>query len=121
MYEISFYKDNRGRSEVFDYIKELKSKDTKENKQKVKKIDLYIDLLKEYGLALREPYIKKIDNEIWELRPLKNRILFASLCNNKFLLLSVFLKQSRKTPRNEIEKARKYLEDYKKWGEEDEQ
>ena len=80
----------------------------------MKKIDLYIDLLSEYGLTLSEPYIKKIENEIWELRPLRDRILFASWCNNKFVLLSVFMKKTQKTPKREIEKAKKLLEDYKK-------
>ncbi len=111
MYEIEFYEDKDGKSEVYEYIKGLKKQNSKENKQKIKKIDLYIDLLSEYGLSLTEPYIKKIDIEIWELR---DRILFATWCNNKFVLLSVFMKQTQKTPKREIEKAKRLLEDYKK-------
>lgn len=114
MYDIEFYEDRKGKSEVYEYIKELKINNSKENKQKVKKIDLYIDLLSEYGLTLTEPYIKKLEGEIWELRPLRDRILFASWCNNKFVLLSVFIKQTQKTPKKEIEKAKRLLEDYKK-------
>lgn len=34
--------------------------------------------------------------------------------NNKFILLSVFIKQTRKTPKKEIEKAKRYLQDFKK-------
>jgi len=74
-------------------------------------------LLEEYGLELREPYIKHIEGEIWELRPLRDRILFASIINNKFILLNIFLKSTNKTPRREIDKAKKLLEDYKKRGE----
>ena len=70
-------------------------------------------MLKYYGLNLREPYIKKLDHEIWELRPLRDRILFASWCNNKFILLSIFMKQTQKTPQREIEKAKRLLKDYK--------
>ena len=114
MYVIEFYEDKDGKSEVYEYIKDLKKKSNKQNKQKAKKIDLYIDLLSEYGLSLSEPYIKKIEDEIWELRPLRDRILFASWCNNKFILLSVFMKQTQKTPKREIEKAKRLLEDYKK-------
>ncbi len=120
MYDIEFYEDKNGKSEVYEYIKELKKNNSKENKQKVKKIDLYIDLLSEYGFSLTEPYIKKLDGEIWELRPLRDRILFASWCNNKFILLSVFMKQTQKTPQREIEKAKKLLEDYKKRSDENE-
>ena len=71
-------------------------------------------MLSKDGLSLSEPYIKKIDKEIWELRPLRDRILFASLYNNKFVLLSVFMKKTQKTPKKEIRKAKKFLEDYKK-------
>lgn len=56
----------------------------------------------------------EIYEDIWELRPLRDRILFASWCNNKFVLLSVFMKQTQKTPQREIEKAKRLLEDYKK-------
>lgn len=113
MYDIEIYVDRKGNSEIYNYIKSLKENNNKENKQKMKKIDSYIDLLSEYGLALKEPYIKKLDKEIWELRLLRDRILFASWYNNKFVLLSVFMKQTQKTPVREIEKAKRLLEDYK--------
>ena len=48
---------------------------SKENRQKLKKINMYIDLLSECGFFLYEPYIKKLDKEIWELRPLRDRRL----------------------------------------------
>ena len=114
MYDIEFYEDINGNSEIHEYFKMIKRTNSKENKQKAKKIDLYIDMLSEYGLSLGEPYIKKIENEIWELRPLRDRILFASWCNNKFILLSIFMKKTKKTPKREIEKAKRLLKDYKK-------
>ena len=114
MYDIEFYEDKNGKSEVYEYIQKLTKTNSKEDKQKLKKIYMYIDLLSEYGLSLKEPYIKKLDKEIWELRPIRDRILFASWCNNKFILLNVFMKQTQKTPQREIEKAKKLLEDYKK-------
>lgn len=114
MYDIEFYEDKNGESEVYSYIQSLRKNSSKENKQKLKKIYMYIDLLSEYGLLLKEPYIKKLDKEIWELRPMRDRILFASWFNNKFILLSVFRKQTQKTPRNEIERAKRLLDDYKR-------
>lgn len=113
MYIIELYEKQNGESEIKDYLEKLKSTKNKENRIKSKKIAMYIDLLAEYGLKLTEPYIKKVDNEIWELRPLRDRILFASWCNNKFVLLSVFMKQTKKTPKKEIEKAKKFFKDYK--------
>lgn len=54
------------------------------------------------------------DADIWELRPLRDRILFAYCDNNKFILLSIFVKQTKKTPIKEIKKAQRLLEDYKR-------
>ena len=48
------------------------------------------------------------------IKTTKNRILFASWCNNKFILLSIFMKQSQKIPKREIDKAKKLLEENKK-------
>lgn len=118
MYNVEIYVNKNGKSEIYKYLANLgKSKD-KDSRIKLKKIDLYIKLLKKYGLSLNETYIKKIDKELWELRPLRDRILFASYSNNKFILLSVFMKQTQKTPNLEILKARRLLEDYKKRSEE---
>lgn len=64
------------------------------------------------GLRLGEPYIKHLDNDIWELRPLRDRILFAYWDNNRFILLSIFMKQTQKTPQREIDKAKRNLEDF---------
>ena len=114
MYIIELYESENGESEIKDYFTKLQSSKNKDNRIKSKKIAMYIDLLAEYGLKLTEPYIKKLDDEIWELRPLRDRILFAGWCNNKFVLLSVFMKQTQKTPKREIEKAKRLLEDYKR-------
>lgn len=112
MYDVEIYETENGKSEVKEYIKELQKKNNKDKKIKFQKIIAYIRMLKEQGLSLGEPYIKHLDEEIWELRPLRNRILFASCMDNKFVLLTIFMKQTQKTPKKEIEKARRYLEDY---------
>ena len=120
MYEIELYTDKSGKSELEEYFKQLNNNTSKENRIKLNKIRLYINLLSEYGLELNEPYIKKLDNEIWELRPVRDRILFASWYNNKFILLTYFMKQTQKTPKKEIERAKKLFEDYKKRSEKNE-
>lgn len=112
MYDVEIYETENGKSEVKEYIKELQKKTSKDKKIKFQKIIAYIRMLKEQGLSLGEPYIKHLDGQIWELRPLRNRILFASCIDNKFVLLSIFMKQTQKTPKREIEKAKRYLEDY---------
>ena len=39
MYDIEFYEDRNGKSEIYEYIRELKRNNSKVNKQKLKKID----------------------------------------------------------------------------------
>lgn len=118
MYEIIFYYDEKGKSEVYEYIESLeKQRNNKDCKIKLEKISAYIDWLSQNGLSIGEPYIKYLKNGIWELRPLRDRILFAYYDNNKFILLTCFMKQIQKTPRKEIERAKKLLKDYKKRGE----
>ncbi|MBQ9279695.1 MAG: type II toxin-antitoxin system RelE/ParE family toxin [Clostridia bacterium] len=114
MFEIEFYEDKNGNSEIINYIHELdKETNNKDDRIKLKKITQYIEMLEEEGFELREPHIKHLYKEIWELRPLKDRILFASLYENKIILLSVFRKETKKTLVREILKARKLLKDFK--------
>ena len=114
LFQILIYKDKNGKSEVEQYIIELKKKNNKDSRIKFEKIISYIRNLEDDGLSIGEPYIKHLKRDIWELRPLRDRILFAGLCNNRFILLSVFMKQTRKTPKSEIERAQRLLQDYKK-------
>lgn len=107
MHKIYFYKAKDGSRPVADYIIELKSKTDKDSRIKLNKIQDYINALGEYGLQLREPYIKHLDGEIWELRPLRDRILFVAWYNGSFVLLHQFMKKTQKTPAREIEKAKR--------------
>jgi len=109
MFKIEIYEDNNGKSEIFDFIDILKNNPTKENQLVLKKIDSYVDLLEEKGLFLKEPYVKKLDRNIWELRPKNVRIIFTDCFANKFILLSIFKKKTRKTPKKEIAKAKSIL------------
>lgn len=112
MYSIKIYEDKYGKSEIKDYIRSLQQNQSKDSKIKFNKIISYMRLLSENGLSIGEPYIKYLDNGIWELRPLKDRILFTYWNNNRFILLSIFTKKTKKTPRNEIEKAKRLLKNY---------
>lgn len=116
MYEIIFYRNKKGNSEIEEYIEFLANNRDRSKDCKIKfvKIITYLDLLSEKGLQLGQPYIKHLKDNIWELRPLKDRILFAYLEKNKFILLHYFMKQTQKTPANEIEKAERNLKEYRK-------
>jgi len=49
------------------------------------------------------------NTDIWELRPINGRILFAGWVNGSFILLHHFMKKTQKTPRKEIDKAKQEL------------
>lgn len=114
MYTVKFYEDKNGYSEVVEYIKDLnkKAETSKESRVNFNKIVAYLDVLEEMGTRAGEPVTKHLDGEIWELRPLRNRILYAYYKDNTFIILHHFFKRTQKTPRKEIQKAKKYLQDY---------
>lgn len=62
-------------------------------------------------LKIGQPVIKYIGNNLWELRPIRDRIFFVSWENNSYVLLHHFMKKTQKTPKNEIEKAKRNLHD----------
>lgn len=114
MYEIIFYEDGNGYSEIAEYIKELekKSKSSKEARVNFNKIVAYFDLLQEIGTRVGEPVTKHLAGEIWELRPLKNRFLYAYYKDETFVILHHFIKKTPKTPIRELEQAKRKLKDF---------
>lgn len=111
LYQIYFYKDKNGNEPVVEYMAELARKKDKDSRIKLNKISDYIEMLSQYGIKAGEPYIKHLDGEIWELRPLKNRILFVGWAGGSYVLLHHFMKKTQKTPKREIEKAKRELAD----------
>ena len=112
MHEIIFYKDNSGKEPVYELIRQLSKNDNKENRIRLNKINDYIQVLSTYGIIANDNYMKHLDGEIWELRPRKDRILFFSYVNGSFVLLHHFAKKTQKTPKREIEQAKRELADF---------
>ena len=111
MHDIYFYKDRNGNEPVKEYLAELAAKKDKDSRIKLNKIRDYMKTLSVYGTQAGEPYIKHLDGEIWELRPLRDRILFVAWVNGSYVLLHQFMKKTQKTPAREIEKAKRELAD----------
>ena len=113
-YKIVFWQDKNGYSEAQDYIMELKNKSVKSKDARIKlnKIVEYMEMLEAYGTELGEPYIKHIDCEIFELRPLRDRFLFFFKQENRYVILNHFVKRTQKTPKREIEKAIRLMKDF---------
>jgi len=113
MYRVFYYRDSRGNSPVGDYIKTLRARNDKDSRIKLDKLLEYIEYLARVGVKAREPYAKHLDGEIWELRPIRDRILYAAWDGESFILLRQFMKKTQKTPRREIEQAKRNLADYR--------
>lgn len=116
MHQIYFYKDKNGNEPVAEYIVELAGKKDKGSRIKLNKIRDYIKILHDYGTQAGEPYIKHLDGEVWELRPLRDRILFVGWVNGSYILLHQFTKKTQKTPAREIKKAKREIADLKERG-----
>ena len=112
MYEIIFYQDSAGTQPVKEHLTALSKRTDKDSRINHSKINDYISLLKKHGLALREPYIKHLRGAIWELRPLRNRVLFFGHNGNEFILVHHFIKKTQKTPQSEIGLAEKRMKDF---------
>ena len=111
MHKIVFYRDRKGNEPVLDYVRELSEKKDKDSRIKFNKIRDYVKALSIYGTQVGEPYVKHLDGEIWELRPIRDRILFAAWFKRGFILLHSFMKTTQKTPQREIDKAKRELAD----------
>lgn len=114
MYNVEFYEDANGVSELWDFLEDLriKSSTSKDARIQHKQISLYIQLLQDNGARLPDNITKHIGDDIWELRPGNNRVFYFYHKDDTFVLLHHFRKKSQKTPRREIERAKAERDDY---------
>lgn len=112
MYEINFYQDKNGKEPVKEYLLDLSKKKDKDSRIKLTKIRDYIQILRCNGTRAGVPFVKHIEGDIWELRPLSNRIFFFGWNGKTFILLHCFTKKTQKTPKKEIEQAKRNMADF---------
>lgn len=98
MYTVEFYENDRGVSELWDFLEELriKSASNKDARIQYKQIVLYIQLLQDNGTRLSENVTKHLMDGIWELRPGNNRVFYFCWRGDRFVLLHQFRKKSQK-------------------------
>lgn len=108
---IEYYATSDGKRPVEEFINSL----SPEGKAKYVFI---ADLLEEYGLNVKEPYVKPLTGhkKLYEIR-LKDRanihrIFYFAYTGRKFILLHGFTKKTEKTPMKDIEIALKRMKDY---------
>lgn len=109
MFEIEFYRLHGGKAPVEDFLNGL------DKKMRAKALH-ELSILEEFGNRLREPHSKPVGSGLFELR-IKfasdiSRIFYFFVVDNRIILTNGFIKKTGKTPKSEIELARKYKEDY---------
>ena len=114
MYTVEFYETSDGKSELWDFLEDLRLKSAKSKDARIqyKQIALYIQLLQENGTRLSENITKYLDDGIWELRPGNNRVFYFYCKDDTFVLLHAFRKKTQKTPRRELERAKAERDDW---------
>jgi len=111
VYKIRIYKNAQGNQPIKEYLSDLAARPDKDSRIKLGKIDYYLQVLREYGTRVGSPFVKHIDGDIWELRPLHDRFFFFCWQGDTFILLLHFIKKTQKTPPKEIEQAKRNLND----------
>lgn len=114
MFDLIFYTDKSGHSEIIEYLDKLKDEAETNKNARINrgKILSYLSALSEYGTRIGSPAVKHIDGNLWELRPLRNRIFFFYWKDSKFVLVHHYIKKSQKAPKRELEKARNNIKDF---------
>jgi len=110
-WSLEYYTSDSGKCPVKEFIDSL----SPESKAKY----IFIaDLLTEYGLNVREPYVKPITGtrKLFEIR-IKDkqnihRIFYFAFTGRTLVLLHGFTKKTNKTPSREIAIAEKRMNDY---------
>ena len=77
-----------------------------------------MEFLEEKGPQLREPLSKPLGDGIFEVRAKQgsdiSRVLYFFVVGRKVILTNGFVKKTQKTPVREIERAKRYREDYQR-------
>ena len=114
MFNVEHYVTESGHDYVKDYIDDI-SKNY--GMKDLVLVDSAIKLLENHGfeaIKYRAQLIKKLDGDLYELRPGKNRLLFFFFDGKRFVLLHAFRKKTQKTPQHEIYTAQLRMKDYKR-------
>lgn len=115
MYQIDFYEDKTGYSDVGEYIEHLDKSNQKQDHQVLTKLVYQLELLSQLGNQMHEhqaKFLKGYRHPLMELRPMPERFFYASWNQNRFVILSHYKKKQNKTDPREIEEALDRLDDW---------
>jgi phage-related protein len=106
---LEFYVDGRGRSPVEDFLDSLD--------QKTRARFLWsMEQLRIRNVRAREPLTRHLEGNLWELREESAtniyRVIYFFFTGRRIVLLHGFQKKTQRTPRGEIEMARRRQADF---------
>ena len=111
-FEIIFYRDSSGNNPIEEFLLELSDS----NLVLATKARGSIDKLRNRAYH-KEPFSKYLESGLWELRVKSGtnilRILYTFEKGRIIILLHIFVKKKQKTPKGELEIARKRLQEIK--------
>ena len=107
--EVVLYEKENGEVPVNEFLSSM-------SKKMRAKVLWAISVLEENGYALRKLLSAPLGDGIFELRVQVatdiSRVLYFFVMNEKAVLTHGFVKKTQKTPKSEIDKAKRYREDY---------
>jgi len=100
---VNYFTDTMGKQPVKEWI------DTLDIKLQLK-IFRAFELLEDFNINLKAPYVKPLEDKLYELR-IKDqkgiyRVIYFAHTGKEFIMLNGFIKKSQKTPKKEIELAK---------------
>lgn len=106
---VNAYKKDNGEEPAAEFLNSLPPKERA-------KVLRTIQLLGDFGPTLRMPHRRPIEKDIYELRTILGsnifRVFHFHYENGEFILLNGFRKKTGKTPQGEIDRAKRYRDDY---------
>ena len=108
-FHVEFYETEDGKIPTNEFLNSL------DPKMNAKMVGL-MEILEEKGNLLRDPYSSPLEDGIFELRAVQGsnitRALYFFYIEGRIIITHGFVKKTQKTPRAQIELAKKYRADF---------
>jgi phage-related protein len=106
--EVVFYATENGNEPVREWLRELQKNDKKSIGEDIKTV--------QFGWPIGMPVVRKLDSSLWEIRTILEqgiaRVVFT-VFQNEIVLLHGFIKKSQKTPKEDLDLAKKRMKNLK--------
>ncbi|GAC1391416.1 MAG: hypothetical protein NVS4B11_19310 [Ktedonobacteraceae bacterium] len=103
---VSFFTDINGCSPIEEDINKLPCEEQLA-------IDEWIEKIRVRNIFAREPLASHIEEDLWELRANRYRLIYCVDSDRCIIFLHIFRKTTRKTPQKAKKIARKRYKDYR--------